>query len=143
MTPSTPIRLSLALLLSLGACDMGPEYRRPGAEVPAAYRATQDSAQAAWPSADWWMGFSSPELNELIQAAQVYNFDIVAAAARVRQADAVTRIATAALFPSLTGGGSASWQHTGSIPAGGPVSAAHPPPVPSPGTTALASTRPT
>ncbi len=113
MTPSTPIRLSLALLLSLGACDMGPEYRRPGAEVPAAYRATQDSAQAAWPSADWWTGFSSPELNELIQAAQVYNFDIVAAAARVRQADAVTRIATAALFPSLTGGGSASWQHTG------------------------------
>ncbi len=113
MIPSPLARPTLAALLLLGACDMGPAYQRPEAEVPPAYRATQDSAQAAWPAADWWTGFASPELTELIEAARLHNFDIAAAAARVRQADAATRIATAALFPSLTGGGSAAWQHSG------------------------------
>jgi outer membrane protein TolC len=111
--PRPRIRPTLAALLLLGACDMGPAYQRPETEVPPAYRATQLSAQAAWPAADWWTGFASPELTELIEAARLHNFDIAAAAARVQQAAAATRIATAALFPSLTGGGSAAWQHSG------------------------------
>jgi NodT family efflux transporter outer membrane factor (OMF) lipoprotein len=99
--------------LALAACDLGPAYQRPDAEVPAAYRATQDSAATAWPEAAWWRGFASPALDALIEEARARNFDLAAAAARVRQADAASRIATAALFPSLSAGATAQWQHTG------------------------------
>jgi multidrug efflux system outer membrane protein len=61
------------------------------------------SSQASWPSADWWQGFSSPQLNLLIDEAQHANDDIAAAIARVREADAQARIAGAPLLPSLSG----------------------------------------
>lgn len=81
--------------------------------MPAAYRATSETAAAAWPSADWWRGFASPELDGLIEAARTRNFDIAAAIARVRQADAQVRIAGASLLPNIDGSGSSTWQHEG------------------------------
>ncbi len=99
--------------ITLAGCDVGPDYRPPDAEIPAAFRASPESAAAAWPAADWWRGFRSPELDALIQAARERNFDLAAAAARVGQADAQVRIAGAALFPSLAGNASASWQRVG------------------------------
>lgn len=101
-----------AALLPLAACDLGPDYQRPDAEIPAAFRAASDPA-ANWPRDDWWTGFRSPELDALIDAARTNNFDIAAAVARVRQADAQVRIAGAALLPTLDATGDASWQHTG------------------------------
>ncbi len=53
-------------------------------------------------SADWWRGFRSPDLNRLMAQAEAGNFDIAAAIARVRQADAAVRIAGASLLPSLS-----------------------------------------
>jgi NodT family efflux transporter outer membrane factor (OMF) lipoprotein len=96
----------------LGAgCSLGPDYRRPGVDMPTAYRATSETAAAAWPSADWWKGFQSPELDQLIDRARVANFDIVAAIARVRQADAQVRVSGAPLLPTLTANGNQTWQH--------------------------------
>ncbi len=97
----------------LAGCDVGKKYQRPTLDVPAAYRATPQSAVAAWPSKDWWRGFRSAELNSLIDQARERNFDIAAAIARVRQADAQVRIAGAALLPTVTGTGSATWEHAG------------------------------
>ncbi|MFL5254300.1 MAG: efflux transporter outer membrane subunit [Rhodopila sp.] len=105
-----PVLLAAALL---SGCDLGPAYHRPSLDVPPAYRATPETAAAAWPSADWWRGFHSPELNTLIEQARVQNFDIAAAIARVRQADAQVRIAGATLLPDISGTGSGSWQHQG------------------------------
>jgi NodT family efflux transporter outer membrane factor (OMF) lipoprotein len=102
--------LPLALL---AGCDLGPAYHRPALDIPAAYRATPQSATAAWPSAQWWRGFNSPQLNALIEQARVANFDIAAAVERVRQADAQVRIAGAPLLPDFSGTGNASWQHEG------------------------------
>ena len=87
----------LSVLLS--GCDVGHDYARPALDMPAAYRATAETAAAAWPAADWWQGFRSPELNALIEQARAHNFDIAAAIARVRQADAQVRIAGAPLLP--------------------------------------------
>jgi outer membrane protein, multidrug efflux system len=103
--------MTAAMLLS--GCNVGPDYARPALDIPAAYRATPETAAASWPSADWWRGFASPELNSLIEQARDHNFDIAAAIARVRQADAQVRIAGAALLPVIDGTGSASWQHQG------------------------------
>nr|WP_294516392.1 efflux transporter outer membrane subunit [uncultured Rhodopila sp.] len=104
--------LTTAVLL-LAGCDLGPDYNRPALDIPAAYRATPQSAAAAWPSADWWRGFHSPDLNALIEQARAQNFDIAAAIARVRQADAQVRIAGAPLLPDFSGTGNGSWQHEG------------------------------
>jgi NodT family efflux transporter outer membrane factor (OMF) lipoprotein len=103
----------LAALLALAGCDLGPDYHSPSLEVPAAYRASAETAATAWPAADWWRGFRSPQLDTLIEAAHAQNFDIAAAIARVRQADAQLRIAGAALLPTLGASGNATWQKTG------------------------------
>ena len=58
-------------------------------------------------------GIYSPELDALIEQARAQNFDIAAAIARVRQADAQVRIAGAPLLPDFSGTGNASWQHEG------------------------------
>src|SRR5206468_4279548 len=54
-----------------------------------------------------------PDLDGLIERARAYNTDLVAAAARVIQADAQVRISGAPLLPSLTGTGDYSYQRTG------------------------------
>jgi len=76
--------------------------------MPAQFRATADNATKAWPAEDWWRGFGSAELDQLIARARAQNDDLVAAAARIRQADAALRIAAAPLLPSfdMQGGGS-------------------------------------
>jgi NodT family efflux transporter outer membrane factor (OMF) lipoprotein len=103
---------------TLGACSVGSPYRRPDIAPPAQW---QESAPAGtppagtptsaapptgavasvWPAADWWQGFGSSRLDDLIAAAERSNDDLGAAVARVQQADAQARIAGAALLPSL------------------------------------------
>ncbi len=103
----------MPLVLLLAACDLGPDYQRPEVEMPVEFRATPATEAAAWPSEDWWRGFNSPDLNALIEQARAQNFDIAAAIARIRQADAQVRIAGAAMLPTLNASGNASWQHAG------------------------------
>ena len=61
---------------------------------------------ATWPQADWWQGFGDPALAALVVQAQDGNRDIAAAAARVEQAAARTKIRNAALLPQLGAGAS-------------------------------------
>jgi NodT family efflux transporter outer membrane factor (OMF) lipoprotein len=105
--------LVIGVVSLLSGCDVGKAYKRPPLDVPAAYRATPQSAATAWPSATWWEGFHSADLNALIEEARTHNFDIAGAIARVRQADAQVRTAGAPLLPDITGDASASWQHEG------------------------------
>jgi outer membrane protein, multidrug efflux system len=106
-------RCAMPLVLLLGACDLGPDYQRPAVEMPLAFQATPATQAAAWPSEDWWRGFGSPELDALIEQARGQNYDIAAAIARVRQADAQVRIAGAPLLPTVATTASASWQQVG------------------------------
>ena len=94
--------------MALAGCSLGPRYRRPDIAPPAAWRPDEVVASAAWPSADWWQGFGSLQLNGLIEDAQRANDDIAAAIARVREADAQARIAGAPLLPSVSAGGAAT-----------------------------------
>ncbi len=112
-----PRRLRFLALLGaacgLAGCDLGPGYRPPALDVPSGFRDAAPGQQADWPSAGWWRGFRSATLNQLITEAEVFNFDVAAAVARVRQADAAVRIAGAALLPTLSATGSANWQQAG------------------------------
>src|SRR5579859_3009057 len=76
----------------LAACTwLGPHYKRPDIPVPQTWRSGPD-ASGPWPSEDWWHGFNSPTLNDLMEQARAANDDIGAAVARIRQADAQARI---------------------------------------------------
>jgi multidrug efflux system outer membrane protein len=101
--------VSAIALLALAGCDLGPDYHRPDLDIPPAYRASGTTAAAVWPTEDWWRGFGSPELTGLIDQARRENFDLLAAIARVRQADAQVRIAGAGLLPSLGATANANW----------------------------------
>lgn len=104
MIRTLPYPLALAVLL--GGCSIGDPFVAPEAPPPAAWSGTSRTAQ--WPSPDWWRQFGSPRLDALMQDAMRGNFDIAAAMARVRQAEAQVEIAGGALLPSLTGDGSAT-----------------------------------
>src|ERR1700733_10442410 len=94
----------------LAACSVGPTYHRPEIAPPSQWHETAGGGASAalWPAADWWHGFGSPKLDELIAEAERNNDDLAGAIARVQEADAQARIAGAALLPSLDLGATAT-----------------------------------
>ena len=100
---------ALLLVVGVAGCGVGTPDSAPQVAVPTAYRATPASAATAWPSPGWWRGFGSTELNGLIDAAQADNFDLAAALARVREADAQLTLAGAPLLPSVSATAKDSW----------------------------------
>jgi outer membrane protein, multidrug efflux system len=69
--------------------------------VPQSFVGKSAAPRPLWPSPDWWRGFGSPELSQLVQAAQENNRDLSAASARVMEARAQTLIARSPLFPKM------------------------------------------
>ena len=104
--------LGVSIAVGLSACDLGPDYKHPETETPAAWREADPSQKAEWPAADWWKGFGSSELDGLIDETERANFDLAAAVARVHEADAQARIAGAPLLPSVQLGSAATTQQT-------------------------------
>jgi NodT family efflux transporter outer membrane factor (OMF) lipoprotein len=102
-------RMRLALLcgplLLLGACAVGPDYRKPEMEVPGAWKEAADwkPAQPAdtQPKGRWWEAFQDPILSGLVEQVEVSNQQLQAALARYNQARAQVEIARASLFPAL------------------------------------------
>lgn len=91
----------LGLVVPLLCGCLGPFYHHPDIPPPGAWTTNSDAAAPQWPDRDWWHGFDSPDLDELIGQAQHANDDLRAAVARVHQADAQRRIAGAPLLPAL------------------------------------------
>ncbi|MGA8048626.1 MAG: efflux transporter outer membrane subunit [Burkholderiales bacterium] len=92
--------MALAAALALVACATtdNPVARAPA--MPSAWT-EPPSPDAVALTRDWWRGFGSAELSELIDAALVASPDMGIAAERVHQAEAQVRIAGATLFPEL------------------------------------------
>ena len=97
-----------ALFLLSAACVVGPDYQRPDAPVPEAYKETPGWKTAQPADAivrgTWWKIFDDPRLNELAEQINISNQTILAAEAQVRQALALVQIARASYFPFVTGG---------------------------------------
>jgi len=99
------------LMLPLGGCLLSGDKPDPALDIPQAYgRGPQKPAlaDAAVPKLDWWRGFHSKELTELIEEARVANLDIAAAIAQIVQANAQARVAGAPLLPAIAANGSAT-----------------------------------
>ncbi len=103
--PGQMVRAAPALAAAaVAACHLGPDYARPQTATPDAWDNALASLPAKWPSPEWWKGFRSPQLDELIAEAGRGNTDLAAATARVEEADAQAQIAGAPLLPSLEAG---------------------------------------
>jgi len=96
-----------------------PALDIPQAYKPQDYEAAKVTEQKAPPTLDWWRGFRSSELTDLMEEAQKVNLDIAAATARFIQADAQARVAGAALLPSLNGTGQETYSRTSGSSASG------------------------
>ena len=96
-----------ALTFATAACTTPAPVALKEGDVPAAFSAPTAKDAATWPTLDWWTTVNAPELPPLETVAQEQNLDLLAAAARVVQAQAQTGIAGSALFPSINATGSA------------------------------------
>lgn len=98
----------LAATVTLAACSVGPQYKRPDLDVPASYRA-QEEAPSAKSLADlaWWDVYQDKVLRQLLQTALQRNWDVQIAAARVAEARAQVGVARLGQLPQADVGFSA------------------------------------
>ncbi|MCI1736052.1 MAG: efflux transporter outer membrane subunit [Pseudomonas veronii] len=98
-SPASPVCV-LGLCLLLNACAASLPAVDSGVAAPTAWQyAERDAAQLN--NQRWWTQFGSPQLNRLIEQARRDSFDVAAAVARVRQAQAKAVIAGAPLLPEV------------------------------------------
>ena len=106
----------LALVLGSAGCMVGPNYKRPPAATPAAFREQppanfKEAEAAGWKQSQpgdayskgrWWEVYNDPALNALEEQVSVSNQNVLQAEAQFRQAKAAVSVARAALFPTVT-----------------------------------------
>jgi NodT family efflux transporter outer membrane factor (OMF) lipoprotein len=99
--------LFASLTVGLGGCAVGPDYHQPNVPAPAQWGALAGGeTNSAAPVAAWWKNFHDAELDSLIERAAGSNLDLRIAQARVREARAQYRIASADLWPTVDATGS-------------------------------------
>ena len=126
-------------LLALAGCapDLGT---KPSPIESASLETTQSLAAPAieWPSEAWWKTYGDPQLDALVEEALQGSPDLKIAAARLKQAAAMSDVAGADLFPTIGADASAKeteqsknqgfpksfqplmpngWHHSGSVSA--------------------------
>jgi multidrug efflux system outer membrane protein len=105
--------VSVAILGS--GCTVGPNYKKPAANVPGTYRGLAPEEAGKTDSASlgdqkWWDVFQDEQLRSLIRTALQQNYDLRIAGARILQAQAQLGITRADQFPSVSGGAGISDQ---------------------------------
>jgi NodT family efflux transporter outer membrane factor (OMF) lipoprotein len=103
--------MSGAALIALTACTVGPDYQKPPAAVPIAYKeldgwkpATPKQAASGEP---WWSIYNDPVLDGLERQVDISNQTLKASEAAYRAAQAIVAEARAGFFPTFDLSGSA------------------------------------
>ena len=99
---------AICLLGALSGCTLAPAYKSPPQTAPAtaAYREMGEWKQAQPADTEargaWWQMYQSEQLDTLERQVDTGNQDLKAGYARLQQARAQTRIASAGYLPSFT-----------------------------------------
>ena len=92
------------LALLLGGCMVGPDYRRPALDLPAAFTEPDVAKAPMAVPQKWWTLYDDATLNALVDEGLTRNADIRLAVARVEEAEGLLREAHATLlFPLVNG----------------------------------------
>lgn len=103
------------LLISVG-CAVGPNYKRPSAVAPPAFKEQppvnfKEAEAAGWKQSQpsdayskgrWWELYNDAALNALEEQVSVSNQNVLQAEAQYREAKAAAGVARAALSPAVT-----------------------------------------
>ena len=103
------------MLLACAGCAVGPNYKKPAASTPPAFKEQppvnfKEAEAAGWKQSQpgdaflkgkWWEIYNDPALNALEEQVPVSNQNVLQAEAQYQQAKAGVRVARAALFPTL------------------------------------------
>jgi len=112
MNARTAYAALLCALATLAGCAVGPDYQRPEVAAPAQFKESQGWKVAEpsdeIPRGNWWERYGDAQLNGLVAQVEVSNQNVFAAAAQVRQAQALLGAARAGYFPVVTGSFSAT-----------------------------------
>ena len=108
-----------ALLVS--ACTVGPDFKAPQPPAISTYAAKGDApapddqrvALGKQIEGDWWAGFQSPSLNDVVILALAGNEDAEAAKERMAEAEEEVNAAEGALLPQVSLGATAGYQKYG------------------------------
>jgi multidrug efflux system outer membrane protein len=103
-----------ALLLSSGACSVGPDYKEPALVMPTAWNEAGQKGVGTRPAelTRWWTAFDDPLLNSLVERAIKSNLDLHIAEARIREARASRAAVASGAWPTLDVSGSYSRNRT-------------------------------
>lgn len=115
------ILVPLFATLLLSACTLGPDFQVPAPPPVTSYAAKGDVPPPEDQrvmlgkkiQGDWWAGFRSPPLNDVIGLALSGSQDVAAAEARMAQAEEEVNAAEGALLPQVSLGGTAGYQKYG------------------------------
>jgi outer membrane protein TolC len=118
MNLSTNFRVMalLTLLLISAGCAVGPNYKRPAAVAPPAFKEQppvnfKEAEAAGWKQSQpgdayskgrWWELYNDAALNALEEQVNVSNQNVLQAEAQYREAKAAVSVARAALSPTVT-----------------------------------------
>jgi NodT family efflux transporter outer membrane factor (OMF) lipoprotein len=118
---TSTIGLLLGIAGLYSACSIGPDFVQPKISSPNNFtRETQVSREANSQVSqkiqdDWWKAYGSPEINALVELALKNNFDIEAASANLKVAQANVRAQQGYFFPTVGLGYNALRQNTGTV----------------------------
>jgi outer membrane protein, multidrug efflux system len=105
-TVQTRWMLAAVVVSVLSGCMVGPDYQRPALPSPAVFRDTAAPAAPPDPTSlgdlQWFEVFKDDQLQALIQAALVANYDLRDAVARINEAHANLGITRSEQFPNIT-----------------------------------------
>ncbi|MGU7770262.1 efflux transporter outer membrane subunit [Burkholderia sp. MR1-5-21] len=104
---------TVAATLMTAGCAVGPDYRKPIADIPTSFKEGVEWQRAqvdpqATLSSTWWRDYHDDALTHLVDAALKSNQSIAQAEAAYRLAQATVAANTASLFPTISAGISGS-----------------------------------
>ncbi len=111
--------VAIFVLALLPGCTVGPNYTRPAGpaseqydqpaekqlSAPGGLTNAQHISPAQKINGDWWLGFSSAKLDQVMHQAIEGNFDLAAADATIAQAREAVIGARGGLYPQIDAGG--------------------------------------
>jgi len=99
----------LGVLLSLGGCAVGPDFKKPEAPINQNWRALGDRQLATRTAVAnlWWKAFNDTTLDRLIDLAYQQNLSLQIAGLKIAEARAQLGVATGLQYPQMQVGGKA------------------------------------